>query len=90
MWDGRLGDIDMAKHRIPLMAPDVRDITSARCRAGPKAHEFEKVYIDKMLLLKVIELAHSKLASPTIFAPEKDGSLRFCIDYGNLNAVTIK
>ena len=90
MWDGRLGTITAAKHRIDLDPVDSRPIHSAPYRAGPKAREFEKQEIQKMLAMNVIEPAQSEWAAPIVFAPKKDGALRFCVDYRRLNAITVR
>ncbi|KAK3086157.1 hypothetical protein FSP39_014434 [Pinctada imbricata] len=46
--------------------------------------------IDNMLANKIIRPSSSPWASPIVLARKKDGSLRFCIDFRKLNAVTIK
>lgn len=43
-----------------------------------------------MLAEEVLEHSTTEGASPIVFAPKKDGSLRFCIKCGKLNAVTIR
>ena len=42
-----------------------------------------------MLEAGVIEATTSEWASLVVLAPKKDGSLRFCIDYRRLDAMTV-
>lgn len=50
--------------------------------------EFEKTKIDKILAENIIESAQTEWAAPIVFAPKKDRTLWFCVDYRKLNAVT--
>ena len=43
-----------------------------------------------MLTSSVIRPSNSPWASPVVMAKKKDGSLRFCVDFRQLNAATIK
>ena len=89
MWSGKLGEINSTPHYIDLL-PGSRPIASQPYRAGPKAREIEQREVDKMLQAGVIEPSNSAWASPVVIIPKPDGSLRFCVDYRRLNALTIR
>ena len=89
MWDGSIGEISTVNHHIHLQ-PGTRPIAQHPYRAGPRAREAEKAEVDRMLEAGVIEPAQSEWASPIVLVPKPDGSLRFCVDYRRLNAVTVK
>ena len=46
--------------------------------------------INNMLAENVVQESVSPFASPIVLTKKKDGSLRFCVDYHRLNAVTRK
>ena len=83
-WDGMIGEINITKHSIDLI-PGARPFKSAPYRDGPKTRKIEQFEIDKQLHAGVIDPSNSSWASPVLFAPKKDGSLRLCIDYRRLN-----
>lgn len=43
---------------------------------------------DKNMAQKVAEPAQTEYAATKVLAPSKDGTLRFCVDYRSLNALT--
>lgn len=47
-------------------------------------------YLDKMLARGAIRHSISPAGAPILFVRKKDGTLRLCVDYRGLNAVTIK
>src|SRR5690606_12483973 len=47
-------------------------------------------HVDEMLRNDVIEPSSSPWASPVVSVGKKDGSIRFCIDFRKINAVTKK
>lgn len=49
-----------------------------------------KEYIDENLKKGFIRPSTSSAASPTLYVPKKDGPDRLCIDYRNLNSITVK
>lgn len=47
-------------------------------------------YLDEMLSKGFIRASSSPAGSPVLFVKKKDGSLRLCVDYRRLNAITKK
>lgn len=86
MWDKHLGRIRIEKYRIKLLS-NVNLVHSAPYRADLTLREFQRFEIEKELLENFIKSAQIMLTAPIFFAPEKDGSTRFCIDYRKLNNV---
>lgn len=81
MWDGHLGQVNMAKHCILLTVENTQLIHFAPYQAGPRTRKFKNAKTDKMPAQKVIETAQTEWATPIVSDPEKDGCLRFCVDY---------
>jgi len=90
MFDlSKLGLINGAKHTIDLKNND--KITCLPNRRLPIAYEDKVEIIIKDLLDKgVIYKSNSSFNSPVVIVPKKDGDLRLCIDYRQLNENTNK
>lgn len=56
---------------------------------GHDVREIEKREMERMLAKAVIEPAEIKWLSPIVYEAKEDGTLRFCIEYRELNSVTI-
>lgn len=49
-----------------------------------------KLEIDMMVQMNLMQPGQPDLASPIVFSPRKGESLRFCVEYHNMNAVSVK
>ncbi len=58
--------------------------------ACPESRKVIKGNIDHFLEKDCIEPVQSEWASPVVLVPKKDGSVRFCINYSQLNSLTVK
>ena len=85
MWEGKLGRISTVKHHIMTSGPPV---ASQPYRAGPQYQKLIDAELKRMLQMDVIEPASGPWSAPVVLIPKPDGSIRFCIDYRKLNAVT--
>ena len=83
---GELGTTDVVKHTIntgdhpPIKQPLRRTPFALRSKVDKLVQE--------MLSQGVIEQSRSPWASPVVLVSKKDGGLRFCIDYRQLNRIT--
>lgn len=87
IWSGKLGNISATTHRIDLV-PGTRPFKSAPYCARQNFREFEGFEIKRQLAAYVIDSSNAEWAALVLFAPKKDGRLRFCVDYRKLNRMT--
>ncbi|CAN8075543.1 unnamed protein product [Agarophyton chilense] len=89
MWSGRLGKIRAITHSIDLQ-DDARPEFQNPYPTGLKGRKIVTDQMVKMRKAQVIEPAppnQSEWATPLVLVAKKDGSIRFCVDYRELNAV---
>ena len=61
-----------------------------RYKAGHLSRERKKAEFERVRSMGVIEPCAGERAIPVVMVPKPDGSVRFCIDNGNLNLMTVK
>lgn len=83
-----LGRTDIIMHHIDT--GDARPVRQPLRRYPPAHLEAISQHVDNMLKQGTIEPASSPWASNVVLVKKKDGSLRCCIDYRQLNSVTKK
>ena len=59
-------------------------------RQNPAVRREEMAQVQQMLARDIICPSNSPWASPVVMVRKKDGSLRFCVDFRQLNAATVK
>ena len=77
----------MVTHKIdtegePIKAPNYR--------CAPMEHELIRKEINRLHELNFVKPSSSPWSSPVLLVKKKDGSIRFCVDFRKLNAVTKK
>ena len=72
------------------LEPGTRPISIPPYRMAPAEFRELKAQLQELLGKGFIRPSASPLGAPVLFVKKKDGSFRMCIDYGQLNKVTIK
>ncbi|XP_071924797.1 uncharacterized protein [Coffea arabica] len=72
------------------LVPGTTPISKTPYRMAPAELKELKVQLQDLLERGFIHESESPWGAPVLFVKKKDGSLRLCIDYRGLNAVTIK
>ncbi|KAJ7986683.1 hypothetical protein DPEC_G00342440 [Dallia pectoralis] len=86
--DGDLGCTNLISHDIPLL--DDVPVRQRYRRIPPSDYELVKGHIHQLLEAQVIRESSSPYASPIVLVKKKDGTLRMCVDYRQLNCKTRK
>ena len=79
-------DIDLAIELQPGKEPPYGPIYPL----SPRELAALQSFLEENLAKGFIRESKSPAGAPILFAPKKDGSLRLCVDYRGLNAITVK
>ena len=85
--DDDLGNTPLLEHEIETHGPPLRQPYRQQ---NPAVCREEMTQVQQMLSSNVIRPSNSPWASPVVMVRKKDGSLRFCVDFRQLNAATVK
>lgn len=66
IWDGHLGQLNTATHRVEEYSPEAKSMHAVPYRADLKTRETERVEHDEMQAMKVVEPEQKELASPIV------------------------
>ncbi len=72
------------------LIPGTTPISIAPYRMAPTELKELKTQLQELVDRGFVRPSHSPWGAPVLFVKKKDGSLRLCIDYRQLNKVTIK
>ncbi|KAK1619811.1 hypothetical protein QYE76_025328 [Lolium multiflorum] len=76
-------------HQIPLL-PGAQPVKSRPYRYTPQQKDEIERQVYDMLSRGIIQRSSSPFASPVLLVRKKDGQWRFCVDYRQLNELTVK
>ena len=72
------------------LAPGTEPISKAPYRMAPLEFKELKAQMEELMSKGFVRTSTSPWGAPVLFMKKKDGSLRLCIDYRELNKVTIR
>ena len=85
-----MGHTNATKHKIILKGPDTPPFKERFCRILSSQLDEVREHLKLMLDAGVIWPSNSPWCNAVVLVRKKDGSLRFCIDFGKLNSLTVK
>jgi hypothetical protein len=72
------------------LIPGAELVSVAPCRMSPLELKELKSQLEELVQKHFIRPSVSPWGAPMLFVKKKDGSMRLCVDYRQLNKVTIK
>ena len=85
-----MGHINVTKHKIVLKDLDTPPFKEQFHRLLPPQLDEVREHLKLMLDAGVVQLSNSPWCNAVVLVRKKDRSPHFCIDFGRLNALTVK
>ena len=85
-----MGHTNATKHKIVLKDPDTPPFKERFHHIPPPQLDEVREHLKLMLDAGVVRPSNSPWCNAVVLVRKKDGSLRFCIDFRRLNALTVK
>ena len=85
-----MGHTKTTKHKIVLKDPDTPPFKEQFCQIPPPQVDEVREHLKLMLDAGVVRPSNSPWCNTVVLVRKKDRSLRFCIDFRRLNALTVK
>jgi len=89
LWAGQLGKVDVTPHRIEV-TPGARPRRAQHYRASHASRDGIAKEVPRQRDLGFIEPSSAEWAFPVVLVPKPDGTMRFCVDYLQLNEVEVR
>jgi len=89
LWAGQLGKVDVTSHRIEETL-GARPWRSQPYRESHSLREGIAKKVQRQRDLGVIQPWSAEWAFPVVLVPKTDGTMRFCVNYRQPNAVTVR
>ena len=89
LWAGQLGKVHVTPHRIEVTS-GARPRRVQPYWASHASQEVVAKEVQRQRDLGVIEPSSSEWAISVVLVPKPDGKMRFCVDYRQLNEVTVR
>ena len=89
LWAGQLGKVDITPHRIEV-TPGARPRQAQPYRASHASRDVIAKEVQLQRDLGVIEPSSAEWAFPVVLVPKPDGTMRFGVNYRQLNEVTVR
>jgi len=89
IWAGKLGKVNVTPHRMEVTS-GARPRRAQPYRASHASREVITKEVQRQRDLWAIEPMSAEWAFAVVLVPKPDGTMRFCVDYRQLNEVTVR